>query len=774
MKIVSTYFNNKIIKRGLIILVSVILLFLFFDFLFTFKTQKSFSTIIKDSEGKVVHAFLSDDDKWRMETELSEITPILRKTIINKEDKYFYYHFGVNPFALVRAAFNNLMYQRKTSGASTITMQVARLVEPRQRTYLSKSIEFFRAIQLEIHFSKEEILQMYLNYVPYGSNIEGVKAASIIYYKQNPNYLSLAQVVALSIIPNRPSSLVPGKNNDELLRARNKWLKYFASQKLFPKSDIDDALQEPLAMERNSVPKLIPHLALRLKKLYPSLTIINSCLNSNKQDQIQNLTYSYVKSLRNKNISNAAVILINNKTNQVEAYVGSSDFFNKEFSGQVDGVQSIRSPGSTLKPFIYAMAFDQGIITPKTMLNDVPVNYAGYNPKNYDNEYHGQLSAETALSRSLNVPAVELLNEVGVDNFINRLSNDGFSTIKFNRKKLGLSVILGGCGVTLEELTRAYTCFSHDGKISPLQWIKNLKKSSLSISACSAEASFLINNTLTQLIRPDLPNNYQSSYHLPKIAWKTGTSYGRRDAWSIGYNADYTIGVWVGNFNGEGAPDLSGADVATPLLFDIFNSISYNSSNSWFKEPNGIDFRTICTKSGLPSNEFCTDNSIDYFIPGVSSNQKCNHLKEIMVNNDESISYCRDCVPENGCKKKLYPNYSPELITFFDSQMIPYEKIPEHNLKCTKIQNGLLPKIISPLADTEYIFENDGSNEIALSCQAANDVKKIYWYINDAFYKSCKADEKIFYKTKVAGEYKISCADDKGRNATVYFTLTIL
>ena len=171
-------------------MVSVILLFLFFDFLFPFKTKKSFSTIIKDSEGKVVHAFLSDDDKWRMETELSEITPILRKTIINKEDKYFYYHFGVNPFALVRAAFNNLMYQRKTSGASTITMQVARLIEPRQRTYLSKSIEFFRAIQLEIHFSKEEILQMYLNYVPYGSNIEGVKAASIIYYKQNPNYLS--------------------------------------------------------------------------------------------------------------------------------------------------------------------------------------------------------------------------------------------------------------------------------------------------------------------------------------------------------------------------------------------------------------------------------------------------------------------------------------------------------------------------------------------------------------------------------------------------------
>jgi penicillin-binding protein 1C len=332
-----------------------------------------YSQIVLSSDSTVLHAFLSNDDKWRMKTELQEITPLLRKAIIFKEDRYFYYHNGVNYFAVFRALFNNIVKGKRTSGASTITMQVARLLEPKERTYWNKLLEMFRASQLEYRYSKDEILQLYLNLVPYGGNIEGVKAASVLYFEKAPNHLSLAELTALSIIPNRPNSLVLGQDNGYIIEQRNKWLKRFLEAELFPKQDIEDAISEPLEAYRQESPKKAPQYALRMKTNNPEKPIIATHLDYKKQIKVQNLVKNYINRLYNQNIKNAAVLVVDNQSNSVVSYLGSADFFNKEDAGQVDGVVAIRSPGSTLSLFYMEWDLTRGIITPKLKITDVPL-----------------------------------------------------------------------------------------------------------------------------------------------------------------------------------------------------------------------------------------------------------------------------------------------------------------------------------------------------------------------------------------------------------------
>jgi penicillin-binding protein 1C len=448
-----------------------LLLFIALDLIFPFKVQPNYSTLITDSEGKVLHAFLNNQDKWRMKTELSEITPTLEKAIVYKEDRWFRWHFGVNPFAIARAGVRNVFMGRRTSGASTITMQVVRLLNPKSRTYFNKIIEILRAFQLEVHYSKDEILQLYLNLVPYGSNIEGIKSASILYFQKSPDVLSLAEVMALAIIPNRPSSLRLGFNNDFILKERNRWLNEFKELEVFHNQDIDDALSEPLNVQRHEAPKLAPHLSLRLKQENPTEANIHSSLIRNKQLTIEKIVQNYVSRLYAMNIHNAAVMVINNQTHQVEAYVGSADFNNPVDGGQVDGVRAIRSPGSTLKPLLYATAFDKGIITPKTTINDVPTNFGGFEPENFDKLFHGKITIEYALANSLNIPAVKLLKEISTPVLVDKLKKADFQAVRKNSSKLGLSLVLGGCGVTLEELTNLFSSFANEGqfqKSSPL------------------------------------------------------------------------------------------------------------------------------------------------------------------------------------------------------------------------------------------------------------------------------------------------------------------
>ncbi|HSZ31933.1 MAG TPA: penicillin-binding protein 1C, partial [Puia sp.] len=512
-------------RKLLISLSIVVLLYGLLNFIFPLPDQVEYSVVITDARGEVIHAFLTKDQQWRMKTDLSEISPLLKKTIIEKEDKYFYKHPGFNPVSITRAFLSNLIHMRRMSGASTITMQVARALEPKKRNLFGKCVELFRATQLEMKYSKDEILQLYLNMIPYGGNIQGVKAASLLYFNKNPDHLSLAEITALSIIPNRPSSLVIGKNNDQIIQQRNHWLHKFATDHVFSEKEIRDALEEPLTAKRRTVPALLPQLSYKLKR--QGGTTIRTMINLNTQSRIEKLVTDYVRDLKLKNIHQAAVVVIDNKTHGVVSYIGSADFHDTTDGGQVNGAAAVREPGSTLKPLLYGLCIDNGLLTPKKTITDVAVNYQGYAPENYDRRWNGFVTMSYALEHSLNIPAVKSLHELGIDKLVRTLVSCDFRQIRKDHQKLGLSMILGGCGASLEELTGLFACFANEGVYIKPRFDDNdtIQKKTRILSEAS---TFIITDILCQVNRPDFPIQWESTEHLPKIAWKTGTSYGKR------------------------------------------------------------------------------------------------------------------------------------------------------------------------------------------------------------------------------------------------------
>ena len=771
--------RHKKLLLAVAVITALVFLFVISDLCFPLDTHIDYSTVITDCDSNIIYAGLSPDDKWRMYTPLEEITPALKKTIIFKEDRFFYYHFGVNPVSVFRALLNNLKSGKRTSGASTISMQVARLLEPRERTYLSKLIEIFRAMQLEWHYTKDEILQLYLNLVPYGGNIEGVKAAAMLYFNKMPEQLSIGEIAALSIVPNRPNSLRPGENNDLLIRERNKWLGRYLKAELFPAQDIQDALGEPMKAYRHELSRYAYHICQRILGSVRKKHTIYTTIRSETQRKVETLVKEHVQRWYFRNVKNAAAVVIDNKTGDIIAYAGSADFFNEEDAGQVDGVRAVRSPGSTLKPLIYGLAFDNGIVTPKSVISDVPVYYSGYEPENYDGKYHGLVNVEFALSNSLNVPAVKIMHELGTGQVLESLIKAGFRQIRADRDNLGLSVALGGCGVTLEEMAYLYYTLANRGVLKEVRFLKEDKPAgrkkrkrirvaakSDTISILSEEAAYMVTEILTKVTRPDLPLEWQNSANLPRVAWKTGTSYGRRDAWSIGYNRNFTIGVWAGNFSGTGVPELSGAETAAPLLFNIFNALDYGSEENWYEAPEGLKSRIVCSASGQIYSGFCNDLVIDWYIPGVSPVRPCEHMKEVYVSPDSSVSYCMSCRPRLGYITALYPNYDPEVIAYYETYKINYKKIPPHNPECERIFSGKAPVITSPLDGAEYYIDETDTMQVALSCNASNDVEKIFWYINKRFYRSAQPNSKIFF-SPAEGKTEISCSDDKGRNTDI-------
>lgn len=748
-------------------------LFLLLDTVFSFNGERvSYSKVILAADSTMLHAFLSPDQKWRIYARPDEITPELRKAVIFKEDKYFQYHPGFNPLAVVRAVFNNVVKGRRTSGASTITMQLARLLDPAPRTYLSKIREVFRSMQLEWHYSKDEILQMYLNLLPYGGNIEGVKSASMIYFGQVTGDLSLAQVAMLSVIPNDPNALRPGSNFEKLLARRNQLLSTMAEKGLFPKPVVMDALAEPFERERYPMPSLAPHFSYRFRNTVSDKTGLLTTIRPAVQEKVESLVRNHIRLLRSMQITNAAVLVVNNRTMEVAAYVGSAGFDEDIFQGQVDGITALRSPGSTLKPLLYAMSFDHGLISPKMVMTDVPVNFNGYRPENYDENYRGKITVEQALALSLNVPAVGLLDRLGTEPFLNTLSNSGFRWIARNRRNLGLSVILGGCGSTLEELTALFAAFSNNGIHHPLKYGTSNERHS-GDTVCSPGAAYMLTDILTELKRPDLPEQYRQSADLPAIAWKTGTSYGRRDGWAIGYNNEYTVGVWTGNFPGNGIPELNGADCAVPLLFSIFRSISPKSSGDRSAPPKDLDFRLVCSESGMPPDTFCHHIVMDYFLPGISPSVRCNHLQKQFVNETQTVSYCRNCLPLKGYREALYPYYPADLISWYNEMQIPFKSVPPHNPDCPAINSSGAPTITSLTDGAEYLLIHGRMQQLMLACNAENGVGKVYWYLNDKFFRMALPSEKVFF-TPDAGSYKISCSDDRGRNSDLQVKVTFI
>nr|CRH05035.1 GT51 : candidate bifunctional family GT51 b-glycosyltransferase/PBP transpeptidase (candidate murein polymerase) [Candidatus Magnetococcus massalia] len=555
------------------------------------------SVVVTDQQGYPLRAFADARGLWRYHTTPEKLSPLYLQALLAYEDRWFYHHPGVNPLALVRAAWQNLHAGRILSGGSTLTMQVARLLEPHPRTLLGKVRQIARALQLEWHLEKREILTLYLNYAPFGGTLEGVEAASRSYLGKSAEELSHAEAALLAVLPQAPSRLRPDRHPQRAQAARDKVLKRLALQQVWDHQTIREARMEQVWAQRPQQPFLAPLLARRLlKQQGRNRAMITSSIDTAMQRMVEQRLTTHLS--RFPRGTSAAILIVENSSMQVRAYAGSAQFHDSSARGQVDMVRAVRSPGSTLKPFLYAMALEQGLIHSQSLLSDTPRSFDGYVPANFDRTFLGPISAADALARSRNLPAVDLLTRLGADHFSARLRQGGLVLRLPEGAKPNQALILGGVGVTLEQLTSSYAALARGGLTAPLRFTPQaplVERRMLDEGAAWITRQMLSNH------RPDMADSSGIAMEQQRrIAWKTGTSYGFRDAWAMGVTDPYTVGVWVGRPDGTPSPGHYGAISALPLLIDLADALPRQSR--WKRSqtpPPSVARKTICWPLGI-------------------------------------------------------------------------------------------------------------------------------------------------------------------------------
>ena len=799
------------------------------------------SPIVLDRNGEWLRAFLAPDGMWRFNHQSSVIShqsqdvfdrlgtsvtenlnhPLdsdtgqqdtsgwlkpttnnyfLHQAILTSEDRWFYYHWGVNPISIATALYDNLTAGKVVRGGSTITMQLARLMEPKARTVPNKLCEMFRALQLELAYSKSEILNFYFNMLPYGGNIVGTAAASRFYFNKPEHLISLGEAALLAAIPNSPERLRPDRFPENARRARDKVLNRLLARQQISEQQRREALQEPIPTKRYPLPFKAPHLARLLVKRQGQNATTDNRIYTTIDAKVQEiglrilreyLDTSFAGVVRHGLPSTGAVIVMDTRSRQVLAMVGSHDFFDREALGQINGTLAPRSPGSALKPFVYALAMEQGLITSETLLFDVPVTHAGYEPVNYDGKYNGYVTTRQALARSLNVPAVNLNARLKNDTLHAFLKQAGISSLAPS-KKYGLSMVLGGCEVSLLELTTLYAGLANMGEFGPYQLTlpQPVNRQNLPGAAPSnllerkripqrllrQETSFIITEMLTTSQLPantvKNPEAFERTVNLPKIAWKTGTSYGHRDAWCVGYSPKLTIGVWLGNFDGKGSSMMSGTDAATPILFALFTALTGQDTHRWFTKPEKLKTRRVCTLSGAPVSLHCPTHKSDVYIPGISSVATCTMHKRVYIDEATGYSLCSHC-RGSGYRSTdnsiIFEEWPAGAATWLAKNGFAMPILPEHNPLCNGTIAGTAPIILSPTEGTVYYIRAGVPLEhqkILLSASASNRTQKLFWFLDGELIFKGNAGQQ-YWLTPVKGKHLLTCVDAEGRSASL-------
>ena len=740
-----------------------------------------FSQCVRDRNGKLLRLTLSTDQKFRIWTPLQKISPDLINATLSYEDKYYARHPGVNPIALARCAIELIRFHRATAGGSTITMQVARLrFHLHTRNVSGKLEQILRALELERHYSKNEILEAYLNLAPYGRNIEGIDAASLIYFDKPATQLSGPESVALSIIPQSPSrrALFVERDNRSVNLAQSNW---------YDRARVDPAEFSPRefrARAQTDKKFLAPHFVQQVLESSHERDEIVTTLDLEKQQAIERRIADYIAIGRNRGIENAAAFLVDAKTMEVLAQVGSADFDKIDINGQVDGTRSPRSPGSTLKPFVYALALEQGLIHPLSILADAPRSFGEYNPENFDREFLGPIRACDALARSRNVPAVELTSHLLHPTLYQFLKNAGVSLPKAE-SFYGLALPLGSAEVSMQDLVRLYAALANNGDLRPLrsvkaeiesanQPVKKLTALSSQVSVkriLSPEAAFLTLEMLGNVPRPEM--NCADGSHSAPVYWKTGTSHGFRDAWSIAVFDHYVLSVWVGNFDGRANPAFVGRTAAAPLLFQIIDSLrsTWPEPNSPHLPPPGANLKRVefCPLSGDLPNAFCTQHVEGWFIPGMSPIKTCDVHREILVDRASGLRVPMDDGTRE-LKHEVYEFWPGEFLTLFQQAGVP-RKIPPPFPPNTGSElagrTGHSPRIISP-ANKEIVVAS--AKTVPLRAKVDADVREVYWFAGKKFIGQAGPDEFLGWDT-AAGDYEITALDDHGRASSCNVTV---
>ena len=736
--------------------------------------KNDYSTVILDRNNQILRVFMNKAEQWHFPPDAElDIPPKLKLAVLEYEDKYFYDHPGINPVAIIRALYQNITSGEVVSGASTLTMQVTRLMNPKERTYLNKILEIFQALKIEVRYSKEEILKLYLDHAPYGGNIVGYQAAAMRYFNVIPTKLTWGQAAMLAVLPNAPGLISPVSNPKILIDKRNTLLKHMMQEGYIDQPTFELACREEIPDRSIPLGFSAPHLARYLKINSGNAAIFKTTVDKKLQDAIENIVSIQGNYLESQGIKNISALVVETQTGKVAAYIGSDDFFDTEAKGQVDGVVAPRSSGSILKPFLYALSMDEGYILPQTLIKDVPTYYGAFSPANADLNYRGIVPARQALIQSLNVPAVRLLYEYGYEPFYYFLKEAGVSTLFRHYEDYGLSLILGGAETKLWEMAALYRSLANYGKFEPIHLLVDentnpkFKKNLISPGAC-----YLTLNVLNDLHRPGSEAYWQQYQNQWPLAWKTGTSYGQRDGWAIGVNPQWTIAVWVGNFEGQGNANLSGSGCAGPILFEIFNYLPKDPAQSWFVKPqDDLDKIELCTDTGFLAGDNCPHKIIVDAPAHMKPLKICPYHRQIFVNHAEDKQVCSLCwqnIDYHSIIKLIYP---PDVSQYLRKNGQIVESLPPHLDSCPALAQGNPLQIIYPQEQTALWIPRDFDGKLQkVNLKAAHQQKdcQVYWYLDDN-YKGCSKEIHEMALLLKKGWHELQVVDEAGNRAHVKF-----
>lgn len=727
-----------------------------------------YSTVVTDRNEELLGARIASDGQWRFPPR--NTTPEkIKECLITFEDKHFYHHWGVNPFAIGRAFYQNVKNKRIVSGGSTLTMQTIRLARNESRTFREKLIEMIWATRLEFRASKEEILSMYISHAPFGGNVVGLDAAAWRYFGHSADDLSWAESAMLAVLPNAPAMIHLSKGRKTLLDKRNRLLKQLLEKKTIDSSTYELAISEPLPDEPHPLPQIAPYLVSRFYQERNG-EYSRSTINKGIQTQIEDLAERWSNEFRRSDIRNLAILVIDIPSNQVVAYCGNVHFDQKQGGNQVDVIQAPRSTGSILKPFLYYAMLQEGSLLPDMLLPDVPVNINGFTPQNFSMQFEGAVPASEALARSLNIPAVTMLQRYGVPKFHSFLQQIGLKTINRSSSHYGLSLILGGAEATLWDVTNAYAMMGRSLLQLPQRSCSLLLPTSRiteSTDPFQPGAVWQTFDALKEVNRPE-EIDWKSIPSMQTIAWKTGTSYGFRDAWAVGVTPRYAVGVWVGNATGEGKPGLVGAQTAGPVLFDIFNLLP---ASSWFTRPAGIFVEAeVCRKSGHLKGRFCDETDTLLVLPAGLRTEACPYHHLVTLSADESQRIYENCANTEPTLQKSWFTLPPVWEWYYKQHHPEYKPLPPFKAGCGEDTFQPMQFIYPPMnARIKLPKQLDGSKGfLTVELAHSNPNATIFWHLDETY----QAQTQDFHKISLqpaAGKHSLTAVDGEGNTISTTF-----
>ncbi len=750
-------------------------------------TGHGFAQVVTDRHGRPLRAFATEQGVWRYPVSLQSVSPYYIEALLGYEDRWFYYHPGVNPLAILRAAYQNITAGRVISGGSTLTMQTARLLHPHERSIRGKLYQAFRALQLELRLSKKEILNLYLNLAPFGGPIEGIEAASHTYLQKAVIDLTRAEAALLAVLPQAPSRLRPDQYPSRAQRARDKVLDRLVDLGIWNRETVDEAKLEVVSATTLRSPMQAPLLSRRLAGQHDA-QVIRSTLDAGMQFMAADLLAHYADRLPEK--TSAAVLIADNPSGAVRAYVGTAGFADAGRFGHVDMVRAVRSPGSTLKPFLYGLAMDDGLIHSGSLLVDVPRTGKQYRPKNFHRGFSGPVSVSHALQRSLNVPAVNLVEHFGPHRFRDRLQQVGLPLHLPAGAQSNPAMILGGAGTTLESLVTAYRGFATGGRVSPLKMVLQADEATPTKGRAkhqprhlmSAGAAWIIADILADTPRPDHGRLPLSATSRP-FAWKTGTSYGYRDAWAFGVSPKYTIGVWVGRPDGTPSPGHYGAVTAAPVLFQLMDGLQTHGGNG-FARPESVTRKVICWPLGLEKHrqkpEHCHREKDAWSLDGQApptlthdlTSRQANPLT-FWVNRDGGGLVDSRCRARNRERREaaLWPSAVEPWIPY---QWRRNRLIPRADASCTVSPAAAASNIrITGLIDGSLIKTPLGEALPSVNLKVTGAIGQVIWYVNGELKHRSRPNQILVHQMDQTGENSILAIDSQGGRDTVNLVVMV-